>query len=666
MNPHCGRRCGANILVCGFTELSRSVFPCQPDYNPTASDCIWSRSFLGWGVNLRPTVNHPQPARAGGGTSTASSSAAVTGSDGSIWPSAPPRLLGLLLVLLACVAYLPAFHAGFIWDDDRYVTDNPLLMAPDGWWRIWFSLDAPSQYFPLTYSVFRLEYGLWGLVPAGYHWLNIFLHAMNALLVWQVLRRLAVPGAWLAAAIFVLHPVQVETVAWISELKNVLSLFFVLLAVLAWLEFTAEEARPRWRWYWVALAAQALALAAKSTACTLPVALWLVLWLRHRPAGWRRCVQLVPFLALGAAMGLLAMWWERFHQGTQGETFGMGVPQRFLVAGQAIWFYLGKLVWPVKLTFSYPRWTLNPGQPLAWGWWAAVALAGGVIFGLRRRLGRGPEVAALFFVLTLAPLLGFVMLFTFVYTFVADHYQYVACLGPIALAAAGIVWITSAVPRAARWLTPAVGGTLLLGLGMLTWRQCATYANSEVLWRATLQRNPDSWMARVNLGEYLARRGRREEAVRYWREAVQLNPQDVAASYDLGVADWQDGRAREAVEDFRQVLTLEPRFFKASNRLAWALATCPDPAVRNGPEAVRWAESANDFTKGQDADVMATLAAAYACGGQFSNAVAASRRSLELAPDDESFTNRVQQQLQSYLANSLFYDPQFTPAPAAR
>jgi len=291
---------------------------------------------------------------------------------------------------------------------------------------------------------------------------------------------------------------------------------------------------------------------------------------------------------------------------------------------------------------------------------------GGLVFFLRRRLGRGPEVALVFYVVTLAPLLGFIMLFTFIYTFVADHYQYVACLGPIALAAAGIVALLGRAPKTARWLLPAVGGTLLLVLGILTWRQCATYANPEVLWRTTLQRNPGSWMARVNLGEYLVRHGRQEEAIKYWHEAVQLNPLDVAANYDLGVADSLAGRVREAVANFKQALAAEPRFVKASNRLAWALATCPDAALRNGTEAVRWAESANDLTGGRDADMLATLAAAYACTGQFSNAEAAGRRALELAPDDESFTNRVQQQLERYQANSLFYDSALTPAPAVK
>jgi len=570
--------------------------------------------------------------------------------------------MGLLLVLLTCLAYLPAFHAGFLWDDDRYVTNNPLLTASDGWWRIWFSLDSPSQYFPLTYSVLRLEHAFWGWEPAGYHWLNILLHAANALLVWRLLQRLSVPGAWLAAAIFAVHPVQVESVAWISELKNVLSLFFVLLALLAWLEFIEEEARPRWRWYVLALGAQALALAAKATACTLPAALWLILWLKRKPIRWPRWAQLVPFLALGAGTGLLAMWWERYHQGTEGGAFVLSIPERLLVAGHAFWFYLGKLLWPVNLAFSYPRWTLHPDSPLAYGWLAAGVAFGALIFLLRPRLGRGPEVALLFYLLTLAPLLGFVMLFTFIYTFVADHYQYVACLGPIALAAAGLARALDAPAKLPAWLKPALCGALLLTLGTLTWRQCGMYANQEVLWRATLERNPASWMARVNLGEFLAQEGRLDEAVPLWREAIHLNPRDAAAYYDLGVADAQDGRAREAIGNFRKALALEPHFAKAGNRLAWVLSTSPDPALRNGAEAVQWAQAANQQTGGRDPDVLASLGAAYACAGRFSDAITATRQAMQLAPalDDPAFTNSLQQQLQCYLDHAIFCDPRLT------
>lgn len=570
----------------------------------------------------------------------------------------PPRLQGLLLVLFIFLAYLPAFHAGFIWDDDRYVTDNPLLSAPDGWRRIWFSFDSPSQYFPLTYSVFRLQYDLWGLVPAPYHAVNLLVHAANVLLLWQLLRRMAIPAAWLAAAIFALHPVQVESVAWISELKNLLSLFFILLALLAWLEFIKKERAADWRWYGLALGAQALALTAKSSACTLPAALLLLLWLRHQPIRWPRLAQMLPFLALGAVSGLLAMWWERFHQGTEGQGFALTFPERLLVASHAIWFYLGKLVWPAQLLFSYPRWTLNPADPLAYGWLAATLAVVVIILLGRRRVGRGPEAALTFYVLTLSPLLGFIMLFTFLYSFVADHYQYVACIGPIALAAAGIVRAGDRFARTVPYLKQAVCALLLLVLGLLTWRQCGIYSNSETLWRATLQGNPGSWMARVNLGEYLASQGRLEEAVSLWQQALKLNPADAPALYDLGVAASQIGHLSEAVEDYRRALEIEPGFTKAANRLAWLLAASPEPAIQNAPEAVRWAERANQLSQNSDATVLATLAAAYAAAGRFPEAVAAAQRSLQLAPaqTDDAFMASLREQLKSYQAGVPYRD----------
>jgi len=248
---------------------------------------------------------------------------------------------------------------------------------------------------------------------------------------------LSVPGAWLAAAIFALHPVEVESVAWITERKNVLSLFFCLLALLSWVEFIQERPGRYWRFYIMALIFYALALFSKTTACTLPVALWLILWWKKDPIDWRRLAQVVPFLVLGVGMGLLTVWWERYHQGTGEKLFAFGWLERVLIASHAVWFYAGKLLWPVNLMFSYPRWTIDPASPLAYGWLAAGAGLCAVICFARRHLGRGIEVAVLFFVATLSPLLGFIMLFTFRYTFVADHYQYVASIGLMALAAGG-------------------------------------------------------------------------------------------------------------------------------------------------------------------------------------------------------------------------------------
>src|SRR6266568_4250400 len=290
-------------------------------------------------------------------------------------------IFGVLLAALTIFAYYPAWHGGFLWDDDDYIINNKLLTAPDGWQRIWFSLDSPSQYFPLTYSTFRIEHALWGLNPTGYHWVNLLLHVGNALLVWAVLARLRVPGSWLVAAIFALHPVQVESVAWITERKNVLMGFFFLLTLLAWLAFVDERTKRPWRFYVLALILYMLALSAKATACTLPAALFLILWLQKKAINWKRIFQVVPFVVLGLAMGSLAIWWERYHQGTSRAIFTFLNPiERILVASRAVWFYLSKLIWPSKLTFIYPRWDIASTHLLGYVWLLAGLIGCVVIY----------------------------------------------------------------------------------------------------------------------------------------------------------------------------------------------------------------------------------------------------------------------------------------------
>jgi tetratricopeptide (TPR) repeat protein len=479
-------------------------------------------------------------------------------------------LLGLLLVAATLLAYQPAWQAGFIWDDDEYVTDNPLLTAPDGLRRIWFSLDSPSQYFPLTYTVFRIERSLWGLDSAGYHWVNILLHAANALLVWRLLRRLSVPGAWLAAAIFALHPVQVESVAWVTELKNVLSLFFFLLAVLAWVEFVEDRPKPWWRFYGLALMSCALALFSKTTACTLPAALLLILWLKGKPITRYRLVQIVPFIGLGAGMGLVTVWWERFHQEVRENFLGLGLLDRLLVASHAVWFYAGKLIWPANLTFMYPHWTIHPADPLAYGWLLACAGACAAIYFTRRFFGRSVETAALFYVATLSPLLGFIMLYTFYYSFVADHYQYVACIGPIALAAAGMTAALGWLEKRNLFLKPAFVGTVLLLLGLLTWRQSLMYADAETLWRTTISRNPDAWMAYDNLGIILSRKGEVDGAMALFQKTLAIRPDDALARNNLGLVLCQKGRMDDGIIEFQKALSILPNNAVFRNNLGKA------------------------------------------------------------------------------------------------
>jgi tetratricopeptide (TPR) repeat protein len=527
-----------------------------------------------------------------------------------------------LIVLAVFLAYLPALRGGFIWDDDVYVTNNPLLTAPDGLRRIWFTTDSPSQYFPLTYTVFRIEHSLWGFNPAGYHCVNILLHAINALLLWLLLKRLSVPGAWLAAALFALHPVQVESVAWITELKSVLSLFFILLTLCCWIEFVGERARRLW--YGLALLFYALALFSKTTACTLPAALLLILWLKTKPIDWRRLAQVVPFLAMGLGMGLLTIWWERFHQGTQGKLFSMGWLERLLVASHALWFYAGKLFWPVNLTFSYPRWAINPAHPSAYGWLVMGIASGAAICFTRRFVGRSVEVAAMFYVATLSPLLGFVMLYTFCYTFVADHYQYVASIGLIALAAAGITIAFKTKP----FLKLALGGALLLTLGLLTWRQAGIYRSQEILWQDTLATNPDCWLAHENLGVLLGDQGRIEEAMEHFHKAIQINPNNYKALNDLGVALAAKGRFDEAIENYRKALQINPNYSAALYNLGMALSARGqyDEAIENYYKAIQINPNYSDTLIG--------LGVALSAKGRLDEAIENFRKAIQINPND--------------------------------
>jgi tetratricopeptide (TPR) repeat protein len=569
-------------------------------------------------------------------------------------------IFAVVLTAITILAYRPAWHGGFLWDDDDYIINNELLTAPDGWQRIWFSLDSPSQYFPFTYSTFRIEHALWGLNTTGYHWVNLLLHVGSALLVWAVLARLRVPGAWLAAAIFALHPVQVESVAWITERKNVLMGFFFLLTLLAWIVFADERTRRPSIFYCLALVCYVLALSAKATACTLPAALFLILWLEKKPITMRRVIQILPFVLLGIGMGLLAVWWERYHQGTNRGLFTFLSPiERMLVASRAVWFYLSKIFWPSNLTFIYPRWNISPANLIDYIWLLAGIAACVAIYFIRRYFGRSVEVGAAFFVATLSPVLGFVMLFTFRYTFVADHYQYLACIGPIALVSAGIVNLSDKFAQY-RGVIVSVALLVVASLGMLTWRQAATYTDIETLWRTTLARNPECWMAHTNLGLVFLQQGKLDDGIAHYRSALQMQPDSWDAEYNLGTALlgkgrvdeailhceravrmrptdpdalvslgnalFQKGRIDEAIAHYQQAITVHPDHFLARYSLGCALL---EKGELDG--AIQLCRSAL-LLRPSDADCQTTLAIALEEKGNPGEAIQHYQKALELAP----------------------------------
>jgi tetratricopeptide (TPR) repeat protein len=540
---------------------------------------------------------------------------------------------GLFIVVATLAAYWPVYSAGFIWDDDAYVTENPLLTAPHGFWHIWFSAHFQSQYFPLVFSTLRLEYDCWGLNPLGYHLVNVCLHIVNALLVWVLLRRLALPGAWLAAALFALHPVQVETVAWITELKNTESTLFYLLAVFAWLRFCGGKS---WWFYALALGLHALALFAKTTACTLPAALLLVLWLKNEPVNCRRILQALPFLLLGVGMGLLSVWWEK-HLGNYSPKLHLlgGPVERLLIATHALWFYAGKIFWPANLTFSYPRWEINAADPRQYVWLAGGLAAVAALWFGRRKFGWRPVIAVTFFVAALSPMLGFIPLYTFYYSYVADHYQYFACLGLLALAAgAAAVFLERRQVR--RWLQRILAVALLATLGVLTFQQCLIYKDVETLWTDTLRKNPHSWLAHTNLGRKYLKEGRLDEAEKQYLATIEIVPEQEDIRYNYGNLLARERRYDDAVAQYRLALQINPAKADAHNNLGFVLNRMnrTDEAITEYERAI--------LCQPDYADAYFNLGNALSAEHKMEAAIMAYRQALVLAPDSDRVRKRLQ------------------------
>jgi len=521
------------------------------------------------------------------------------------------------------VAYGPAWNGGFLWDDAAHLT-RPELRSWRGLWRIWFEPGATQQHYPLLHSALWVQHRLWGDNPIGYHLVNLVLHSGTAAMVALTLRRLSVPGAVLAAAIFALHPVQVESVAWISELKNTLSAVLYLGAALAWLRF--EEKRET-RTYLMSLALFVLGLCSKTVTATLPAALLLVHWWRRRRPSWRRdVVPLVPFFVLGTAAGLFTVWIERNLVGAEGAAFDRTSVERGLVAGRAVWFYLGKLVWPADLVFIYPRWQVSQAAWRQYLYPAAALAALAALWALRRRWP-GPLTGALFFVGTLFPALGFFDVYPFLFSFVADHFQYLASLGIIALAAAGAVRLLDRLPP---WRRRAGQGLCIAGLATLaalTWKQSHLYADRETLYRATIQGNHGCWMAYNNLSGALIARGATDEAIGLARTALQLKPDYPEAHNNLALALGSRGKVDEAISHYRKALELNPTYAEAHNNLGFALASRGDL-----DEAIAHYQRALESDPGR-AGVQYNLAMAQVAQGQARPAIAHLRRAVELQPD---------------------------------
>jgi tetratricopeptide (TPR) repeat protein len=480
--------------------------------------------------------------------------------------------MSLLLYVLTMLAYAPAIRGGFIWDDDDYVENNANLRSVGGLVDIWSKPRSSPQYYPMVFTTFWVEHQLWGLSATGYHVVNVLLHATAALLLWRVLVALEIPAAFLAACLFALHPVHAESVAWITERKNVLSGVFYFAAALCYVAWASrpsvpaerqekkssgETPRPRWGLYALALVLFIAALLSKTVTCSLPAALLLVIWWKRGRVTRRDGITLAPLFVIGFALAMTTVWLERSHVQAVGPEWDLSPLDRILIAGRAIWFYLAKLIVPVNLSFIYPRWTIDPRDATQWAFPIGVVIALLVLWRMRDRWGRGPLVAALIFVGTLVPALGFFNIYPMRYSFVADHFQYHASAAVIVLIAVGVDGLLRPIPKA------AVHAIVIAPLLLLTMFRSAVYRDVEILWRDTLAKNRHSWMVHLNLAKVLAARAKDAEATHHFQRQAELAPHLAETRWNLAINLARRGRYDEALAEYDRALERDPRFPQA-------------------------------------------------------------------------------------------------------
>jgi tetratricopeptide (TPR) repeat protein len=616
----------------------------------------------------------------------------------------------VLLVVLTLLVYLPALKGQFLWDDEVAIRGNPLLRGLEGLGTIWTTIGRipnEAHWWPLTYTVLWLEHRFWDWQPTGYHLVNVLLHAAVCVQIWRLMRRLRLPGAWLGAALFAMHPVHVEAVAWIIELKDLLATGCYLLAAECFLNGDVGEGSGRRAWLTLATLAMVAAMLSKSVAVTLPVGLAILIWYRRGRLTWRDLAALAPLAAVALAMGL-ADWVVTQNSSYETVYFVPALIERVLQAGRALWFYAGKLAWPRNLSSIYPQWRIQPSNPMDWLPLAGAAAATAALWLARRRIGRGPLACWLFYGVTLSPMLGILHFYFLTIAPVADRFQYLASLGPLigvgALVGLGMERIGTRRVRLDRlWMTLAVLAALVLALlATLTWRQAALYRSQETLFRRAVEISPqsptaysnlgsallneyrlaearsaletavrlkpDHWQALCNLGTVLFYERRLEEARATLEKAVRLQPRYWEAIYNLGNVLMSQGKVREAVALYRQAVAAGCEDPNLLNNLAATLAVAADDDLRDPAEALRLARRAVELSFEESPLYLNTLAAALAAAGRPDQAAATARRALDLARERGmvEMADQTEKLLRIYEQGGAYVMPRFSGPAGAR
>ena len=593
-------------------------------------------------------------------------------------PSSRKTLWGCLLLFCATVVvYLPALSAGFVWDDNMMLTDNALVKEPRGIVSIWFSTALPD-YYPLTSSSLWLEWRLWGARPFGYHLVNILFHAGSACLFWRILNALRLPGALLAALVFALHPMNVQSVAWISERKNTLCMFFFLLSVLWYLRSEQLHSKPAEatnkgstsRWYWLSLLAFLGALLSKTAVVALPIVLLVLVWWKSgegegAPNFRKLIVRMSPYFALSLMLGIVTLWFQSHRAIGDDSIRNESLLTRIAAAAQSFWFYLGKILAPIQVSFVYPEWNIHAESLTGW----LPLLAIGVLFltcwFFRRSWGRAALFALSYFLLMLLPILGLVNIYFHRYSLVADHWAYFASLGIIAYVICGGAFVFHRMNNSARWLFPSAAIAAVLFSTGITWSQAGVYRDLPTLWNDTISKNPRCWLAHNNLGQILAGQGRNEEALVHYQRALEAKPDSSEVLNNMAAALLDLHKPSEALRYLNKAVSVDAKSAMAYYNLGLAYDQLNQPSKAEA-----------NYRRACDIDpdlyiAQSNLGVLFYSTGRKSEAIEAFKRALKAKPDHSEALNnlgviyyelRKYAEAESFLREAVRVNPSYSDA----
>ena len=543
-----------------------------------------------------------------------------------------------LIVIVTVVVYGPALRGQFLLDDNKLLTENAIVQSPDGLYQFWFTTHA-ADYWPLTNTSFWLEWRLWGLNSTPYHITNLLLHIAAVLLIWSILRMLAIPGAFLAALLFALHPVNVESVAWISQRKNTLALVFFLISILSYLLVlqprSTHDKQSTSKWYWLSLFAFLLAMFSKGSVVILPLVLLLITWWQCRRIDFYDLMRTAPFFLVAIVLGIVNVWFQThsFAESIRSVTFS----QRLAAAGAVVWFYLAKAFLPINLLFVYPQWRVNTEVFL---WWLPLFAAVGATALLWQKRntnwGRPLFFAWAFFGLALVPVLGFADVGFLQFSLVADHYQHIALIAVVALWAAGIVRWRSRSSEPTQFAFVALPVAVVLLLAALVWQRASLFGDPINFYSATLQSNPQNWQLRVSLSAALNHAGRYEDAVEQCREVLRSNPNNADSHFNLAVALGKTGRIAEALQQFQHAQELRPDRAAEVQSVIGSILIAAD----RFDEAIDHCQQALQFNSNY-AEAHKNLGIALLAKGQINAAIEHDRRALAIQPDSVDVLNNL-------------------------